>query len=288
MVELSVIIVSYNCPEQIRNCIDSLFKYNDIGNRLEVIVVDNSDDLETFTLIKEKYSNVKLIKNENNGFGQANNIGAKAASGEFLLFLNPDTLFISRIFSTALKRFNDGNDCFGVQLLDANNRRNSSFGLLNPMGLCRVFFGKVFHFFNVFIQPIMFISGADIFIKKEVFFDIGLFDDNIFMYFEETDLFSRMKMRNYKWRFYKDLKLVHLEGRATSHNFVKKYEMQIDSYKYVCMKLGLNYERDLRKEFHYCNLKHSLFSFAGNKQKADDYSKICSFLETQLRGANDA
>src|SRR5688572_20192867 len=88
MVNYSIIIVTYNNQQTIKECLDSIIKNS---HDHEIIVVDNDSEDKTASIVK-KYTNISLIKNsENLGFSKANNIGAKQAKGEFLIFLNPDT-----------------------------------------------------------------------------------------------------------------------------------------------------------------------------------------------------
>ena len=92
---LSIIIVTFNNFIVVKECIESIFKYNDINELLEVIVVDNSTQISITQDIKELWPNVKCIKNsKNGGFGKGNNIGEKIACGENIAFINPDTEFI--------------------------------------------------------------------------------------------------------------------------------------------------------------------------------------------------
>src|SRR5258708_33569075 len=89
MIELSIIIVSYNSGEFLRKCLESIQESK--FKNLEVIVVDNASKDNPKKIIKD-FPNVIFIKNkENLGFSKANNLGLKKASGKYVLFLNPDT-----------------------------------------------------------------------------------------------------------------------------------------------------------------------------------------------------
>ena len=114
---LSVIIVSYKKIEVLRDCLNSIKQYNDIGEDLEVIVSDNSPDDILYETIKKEYDWIKIIKNENKGFGAGNNRGYEIATGKYLLFLNPDTILIEPIFKFTVEQFEQDKDLalFGVQ-----------------------------------------------------------------------------------------------------------------------------------------------------------------------------
>ena len=88
---LSIIIVSYNSDEYLRDCLDSIFFNNDIGEKLEVIIVDNAKSHNTKCIV-DKYNQAVYIESSNAGFGAGNNTGARHAKNEYMLFLNPDTV----------------------------------------------------------------------------------------------------------------------------------------------------------------------------------------------------
>ncbi|HOA82310.1 MAG TPA: glycosyltransferase family 2 protein, partial [Defluviitaleaceae bacterium] len=191
----SVIIVSYKKLNILIDCLDSIYKYNDIGDKLEIIVVDNSPEDSIYSYIKSNYNNVIILKSENRGFGAANNLGARIARGKYLLFLNPDTILIEPIFQFAIKKFEENNNLawFGIKLLDKNFKKSFSFAFINEDSFFQQLLSILFRKLDLFIDGKMFIAGADIFIRKKVFFDIGMFDENIFMYAEEADLAIRIR-----------------------------------------------------------------------------------------------
>lgn len=104
---LSIIIVAYKNWKVLLKTLESIEKYNDIGDQLEVIVVDNSPAESRV----EKYINrnwnyhFKYIESINNGFGYGNNIGVKASSGKYLAFINPDIIFVEKIFASIIEYF---------------------------------------------------------------------------------------------------------------------------------------------------------------------------------------
>lgn len=95
-VELSVIIVAYKNKDILTDCIDSIMENNDDPDKVEIIIVDNSPDYELYDYISSKYPQLLMIKSDNRGFGAGNNTGVKNSRGQYLLFLNPDTILIER------------------------------------------------------------------------------------------------------------------------------------------------------------------------------------------------
>lgn len=267
MIEFSVIIVSYIRLDIIIKCLDSIANFNDIGDRLEVIVVDNSPHNIIFNHVRDNYPWVRMIKNENKGFGEGNNIGARNANGKYLLFLNPDTILIEPIFTYAIDKFDRETElaAFGVKLVDNNLNRNMSFYFLNKVGLMYAQLIKLCNIMDIYIDGHMFIAGADIFIKKDAFFECGMFDENIFMYYEEPDLIRRIKKLNKKTNYYKDKKIIHLEGKTTNNN---KFALtqRLNSLRYYCNKYSLNYNKKLASEIRYSYFKLLIYKVFNNNQ----------------------
>lgn len=221
MKKLSVIIVTYQKIEIVRDCLDSIKKFNDIGDELEVIVSDNSEDNTLADTIRAEYGWVKVIKNENKGFGAGNNRGYEISSGKYLLFLNPDTILVEPVFQFAVDRFENDKDLalFGVQLIDKNQGRNHAFFSMDRYDILSSLWIKWCRLTGHYEDGKMFISGADLFVRREAFAQAGLFDENIFMYKEEADLIKRIKLYSSakKTAFFKQKKIIHLEGGTESN-----------------------------------------------------------------------
>ena len=103
--DLSIIIVNYNVKEFLQNLIHSIEKAS-LNLTKEIIIVDNASDDGSVEFIKEKFPQIKLIANQKNlGFGKANNIGLKQATGKYILLINPDTLVAEDTFEQMIKFF---------------------------------------------------------------------------------------------------------------------------------------------------------------------------------------
>lgn len=259
MIKFSIIIVSYNNVEILEECIKSIFRHNDIGNSLEVIIVDNSPNEDLYFYIKDKYKKILIIKNTNSGFGDGNNIGVSHSNGEYLLFLNPDTILVEPIFRFAINKFEENPEIglFGVKLLDENMNDNLSYYFLKDKGIVNNQLLKIFNKMNLFIPNKMFISGANMFMRKSDFIKIGKFDNNFFMYMEERDLTMRLIKLKKKNAFYKDKSIIHLEGQSSDKGS-KSFRIQLDSLKYFCEKYDMNYNEILNKKMKYLKRKRVL------------------------------
>lgn len=276
---LSVIIVSYKNLELLNSCIESIYKFNDIGDLLEIIVVDNSPEDDVYIAIKHEFMKVTIVKNDNYGFGQANNVGMKLSKGEYLLFLNPDTVLIEPVFKFALEQFRSESKLglFGVKLVDNNMKENLSFYFIDRTDLISNILIKIFNKIDYFDKESMFISGANMFTRRQTFIDAGLFDDQIFMYYEESDLIKRIKKTGWSINYYKSKRIIHLEG-GTTFDSIKSEERRLISLKYYCMKYNMNFQKEIRKERRIYQIKLTISKIMRLKS-SEYYPKLLNLLD---------
>ena len=241
-IKVSIIIVNYNSQQVIGRCIDAVYKQvADIS--YEIIVVDNASSSESVHFLKKNYPQVKLIENtENKGFGAANNFGVAQASGDYLFFLNPDTILLGNAvlrFYRFLEEAPPEVVSCGGNLIKENGEPATSYGNFpslfqewSHMGFRR-FYPKYYDRYLRFgktcdgkTKPfqVPYITGADIFIRKDVFGETGGFDEKFFLYYEETDLYYRLHRAGYTTWILPDVKIIHLEGAGMLKNGELNYE----------------------------------------------------------------
>ena len=189
---VSVVIVTFNSENLIMDCLDSIFKYNDISDDLEVVLVDNCSKnyLSMFGSIEEKYGNkVVLINNKvNGGYGQGNNLGVEVAKAPIILIMNPDVRLVKPIFKRILSLFERRNIAIaGMQQYESLLKRSQSFLMLRE-DLCSLFLYAVYTKINKFNEKYFCISGACFAVRKSVFTKVGMFDEQMFLYGEERML----------------------------------------------------------------------------------------------------
>ena len=168
MKELSVIIVTYNSEPDIYGCLEALYAHNDLGDSLEVIVVDNnSRDFEHLqTEIHRLYrESIILLRNtQNGGYGQGNNIGIRHASSPVIMIMNPDVRLVrfSLIAITECYRKDPRLAILGFrQIINSDNKRGTSFSLLNHYnGFIRLFGGIAAKRLDFFSWRHMYFCGA--------------------------------------------------------------------------------------------------------------------------------
>lgn len=233
MIDLSIIIVSYNTRAITKKCLETIMRslQYDPTIRPEIIVVDNNStdrSVETISNIKSQISNIslKLIESkENLGFGRGNNYAVKQAQGKYLLFLNSDIEVIDdaipklyRFFTSKKNRFN----FVGGKLLNKNLTPQSSCG---PFYTLPVIFAALFlrgdywgltRYSPNKIRQIDWVSGACFFCQKADFVKLAGFDEKIFMYMEEIDLFYRAKKQEMTVGFFPLARFIHLGSASSS------------------------------------------------------------------------
>lgn len=153
---ISVIIVAFKNGDILENALDKLYRYNDIGDDLEVIVVDNSpENEEVYDFVcRSDFQTCKYIKAQNKGFGAGNNLGVKEASGEILAFINPDVYLVEPIFKDVYSFFQDDNNFFICLVIKSSGFTGLLLKflvcLLVPNILCFLFFSHSKEFKNTF------------------------------------------------------------------------------------------------------------------------------------------
>lgn len=286
--ELSVIIVSYKNLNLLKECLDSIYEYNDIGNKLEVIVSDNSPDLEVFNYVEKHYRWAKIIKNENNGFGAGNNRGVEVSSGKYMLLLNPDTILIEPIFSFAIKKFEDNSNLalFGCQLISKKGIDNPSFYMLDRYGIFATVYEKICRKLHKYEDNKMYIAGADLFVRRTTFDEAGRFDENIFMYDEEPDLIKRIKLKakSTETSFFPEKHIVHLEGGTSEIDSKTELRMRrriTEADKYYAQKWNMDIKKILKGKKRYVDLKKFIYFFT-NKKEWEKQMEISEYFSAQI------
>ncbi|MDO9167860.1 MAG: glycosyltransferase family 2 protein [Methylobacter sp.] len=226
---ISTIIVNYNAGEFLRNCVDSL---RNCSLEIEIIVVDNaSTDGSLESLLGLPY--VQIIKNPANvGFATACNIGVRAASAPFLLFLNPDCFFKSGALTRLLEamRADDRAGMVGGFLtnLDGTEQAGGRRAVPTPwrsfvraFGLARFSdrWPQLFFDFHLHKQPlpdhlieVEAISGACMMVRREAMQDVGEWDEGYFLHCEDLDWCMRFRQKGWKILFVPSAQITHALG----------------------------------------------------------------------------
>ncbi len=229
--KLSIVIVSYNVRPYLEQCLVSVRKALE-GIEGETIVVDNHSQDDSVSTIREKYSWVRLIENDENlGFARANNIAIRQAKGEYVLLLNPDTIVEDQTLKEVIT-FLDKNPKAG----GAGVKMHNGDGTLAPesrralptpwVSFCKMLgFSKRYYMSSLpWDAPcrIEVISGAFCMLRRKALDEIGLLDESFFMYGEDIDLSYRLLKGGWE-NWYLPYPITHFKGKST----------QKSDYRYV-------------------------------------------------------
>lgn len=265
--QLSVIILNYNVRYFLEICVLSVQKaLENIDS--EIIVVDNNSQDDSCAMMKKRFPNVKLIENkENSGFPKGNNIGVAVAKGEYICILNPDTVVAEDTFTKVLAFAKKQNDLgiVGCKLIDGtgNFLPESKRGIPTPFvaftkitGLYKVFpktFGQYYaqHLSENETGKVEILVGAFMLMKRDLYNEIGGFDENCFMYSDDIDL-SYMALKKGKSNYYfYETSVIHYKGESTikdgtymkrfqeAMNFFYKKHFKVSFLFSVFMKMGI-------------------------------------------------
>lgn len=285
-IEVSIILVNYNTKQMTMDCIDSIFNYTkDVS--FEVIVVDN-DSKDASDELFGNDSRILYVKNKYNlGFGRANNIGAEHARGNLLFFLNTDTLVKDNVIGLMCRymRQHDDTSVCGVNLVNRDMKPTLSFEriypsiwyLLNELTArvpSTILYGRNAYFnHSKYPLKVAYVSGADLMIRKAAFNEVGGFDNNFFMYYEETDLCYQVKKRGHRIVALPNLQIIHFGGQsftcATSLPSYEKLKIQNKSMSYYLEKNLTKTESTIFNMLYslLINLRRVIYTMTGNREK---------------------
>lgn len=230
--DASVIIVSFNTRDVLRDCLQSL--YAAIGQRaVEVIVVENASRDGSADMVADEFPAVRLVRSEVNlGFAAANNVGFDLALGRYVILLNPDAQVERSAFAGAIERMDAAPEVgmAGGRLVDRDGRDQPSArcfpSLLNELlvisGLAARFprsrlFGR---FDRTWADPerpaaVDWVPGAFAIVRREALRAVGHFDERFFLYYEEVDLCRRIKAAGWQIWYWPEIVIRHLGGESS-------------------------------------------------------------------------
>ncbi len=275
--DLSVIMINFNTRRLAAQAAESVLRTVQDAS-FEIIVVDNSDQPTEFYSSDD--SRIKVLERvENNGFGHACNLGAEKAEGEYLLFLNSDTIVHENALDSSLRYMREHPDIgiLGIRTLlaDGSFDHGCKRGFPTPSASFYYFLGmdkrhpesrKYGAYRQTFLPEDKTVetdcvSGAFLMMKKALFTEIGGFDEDYFMYGEDIDLCYRVKQAGHKVVYFAGGSITHLKGASGLHTKSRKV---IDCF-YDSMKIF--YRKHYRGKYNLflnaavymgINLKHRL------------------------------
>lgn len=238
-VDLSIIIVSFNTRDVLLDCLKSIYLKTE-GISYEVIVVDNASGDDSPITVAEAFPDVCLILNDvNKGLSFANNQGICESKGKWITLLNPDTCLIENSFYKILSYLQEHSEfsIIGPGIIDGSGQRSPTrlwedspydafwkiFGLYNPSD-------ELKRMGDMKAKETLVTSGSCFMVCRELFEDIGLLDENYFLYNEEDDFCRRARQHGKRICFFPETSIQHLHGKST-HQPEHREKVIIETYK---------------------------------------------------------
>ena len=201
---LTIVITTFHSHDKIFKCLNS------INPEISVIIVENSNDQLFKDSIEKKYKNVKcILSKENLGYAKGNNVGLSYVSTKYALILNPDVVIEKNTLNNFFLIVENIPD-FAILAPEIQEEENYSNENINDISK---------------LTEVKKVKGFAMFLNLAQFNHIGFFDDNFFIYLEETDLCKRLINDNKKIFLHSDLRFHHLGG--SSHNKSINFEMEL-------------------------------------------------------------
>ncbi|HLC82941.1 MAG TPA: glycosyltransferase family 2 protein, partial [Bacteroidia bacterium] len=233
MIDLSIIIVSFNGKEFLKKCLTSILQSMEGKLKYEIIVVDNASSDGSYEMMQKEFPQVKLISNKKNlGFSAANNIGVKASNknSKYVLFLNPDTIIHGNTIEEMVK-FMDKHESVGAstcklimpngKIDDASHRGFptpwNSFcyfsGLAQIFPKSRIFAGYNLSWMNMDkAHEIDVLAGAFMLVRRKAGEEVGWWDEDYFFYGEDIEFCFQLKKKGWKIYYVPTASIEHFKG----------------------------------------------------------------------------
>lgn len=238
--QLSVIILNYNVRYFLEQCVLSVQKAL-VNLDAEIIVVDNNSSDDSCAMMKQLFPNIKLIENPVNvGFPKGNNIAVAEAKGEYICILNPDTVVAEDTFEKILntKNWQLNTGIIGCKLIDGTGSflPESKRGVPTPwvaftkiFGLYKIsnVFGKYYaqHITETQSGKVDILVGAFMVLKRDLYLQVGGFDENCFMYSDDIDLSYMIQKLGKENYYFHETSVIHYKGESTvrDEKYLKRF-----------------------------------------------------------------
>jgi GT2 family glycosyltransferase len=232
-VDISVVIVAWNARHYLELCLESLSKTTQ-RHSMEVLVIDNASADGSVEMVEGKYPWVKLIKNmENLGFSKGNNVGIRLCQGRYVALVNPDAIVLPGCLD-ALADFLDQNPKVGnvgPRVFNPDMTQQSTCrrfptlwnNLCSATRLESLFRGSsffagehMFYFLHDRTLSVDVIVGCFSMIRRVAFDNVGLLDEDLFMYGDDIDWCRRARNAGWQVVFYPGAQAIHDRGKTTA------------------------------------------------------------------------
>jgi GT2 family glycosyltransferase len=286
--QLSVIILNYNVRYFLEQYVLSVQKALE-GIDGEIIVIDNNSSDDSCAMMHQRFPKIKLIaNNENLGFPKGNNLGVQQAKGEFICILNPDTVVAEDTFSKILnpKNWSVNTGIIGCKLIDGtgNFLPECKRGVPTPwvaltkiLGLYKLSnsFGKYYaqHLEQNESGNVDILVGAFMVMQRELYNEIGGFDENCFMYSDDIDLSYMVLQKEKHNYYYHETSVIHYKGESTvrDERYMKRFQEAMQFF----------YKKHFQKSFvfdFFMRIGAMVFSLIKKNQSKEIKSEIDEYI----------
>ena len=234
-VDVSIIIVSWNTRDILRDCLNSVYAQTEKVD-FEIIIIDNASSDGSVEMVRQEFPKVTLIANKNNrGFASANNQGMNVAHGRYTLLLNSDTIVLDGAIEKTVLHADQEPDVgvIGCQALWPDGKRQNTCFRFPTLKLVMLgaflFFREAKPFQRAFLHPDRYlnrdfgqtndvdvVAGCYFLVRREVIEQVGVFDEDFFMYGEEAEWCQRAAKRGWRIQYFPGAKIIHIYGASSS------------------------------------------------------------------------
>ena len=295
--DLSIIIVTFNSSPYIRLCLRSILdQARDMD--YELIIVDNDSRDGTYEIIEREFPQAIFIRNEfNAGFGRANNLALRKAKGEFVLFINPDTVWKKGEVRNALQFIRDHPKvgALGCRLVLEDGSWQKSNGnfptlvreLRETFYLPRLFprspWTRGVYIYEDILspRPVDWISCTFFLSNRQLLSEVGYFDERYFMYYEDIDLSRRMKEKSREIYYYPEIEIIHYQTWPSTIDFGGSPYIYFNKFFGLYFAEILRYILLLKTFLRICTF-FILALFTGRLNFRDKFRSYCRTFEFHL------
>ncbi len=273
MASVSVVVVTYNALPWVERALESVRGH-------ESIVVDHGSTDGTVELVRERFPEARLIQQENKGLGGGSNAGMRVASGEYFLLLNSDAWSLDDAIERLAALLDEHPEAAvaGPRLLNPDGslqrsvrgfptvwRLATEYFFLRKLAprsrALNAFYGDGFDHDEV--RETEFLMGACLLVRREAADTVGLFDEDFFMFSEETDWCYRFRQAGWKVLFTPEAEFVHVGGATTRQNWGPMFREQVRGHVRFLDKHGGPKDAERARRLLLASLRLRGFLFPG-------------------------
>jgi len=284
---ISIVVVNHNGRRYLKGCFDALLDIDYPEARYEVFMVDNLSRDGSSEYVKNNYKKITVIENDRNNYCMANNLGINRSQGRYIAFLNNDTR-VTKSWLEELVRVIEGDALIGAvgsKLLYPDNKiQNAGHYEMTGFYFGERGAGKEAFEFNR-IEEVVSLCGASALYRKECFEQLGAFDEDFLMYFEDVDMSFRIRQKGWKTLFVPD-SIVYHEFHGTGSHALSRYFIERNRLLFIAKHYPEKLDDLIKDNVFLMNNRSFLSLLSGKLAKHHGQAAMDGFL-SRLTGPYD-